>query len=304
MAQGEVHRGRSVGVRADQPTGVGAPCLRRRVESVDHVAAVRRQAGHVGLGAPPLGVLAGDARDLDDGHRGPVGQDHGHLQQRPDRPAQVQLGVVDEGLRAIPPCNRNASPRATIASRSWSLSTSAGTAIGGTLSSTQRTRSTSSGSGHPGCCAAGRASASLTAAARTPGSGGSEGGLEATSTVHVTGLRLWDAACLSRRGSRRFRWHATTDRAERRERCHRARSGPPAGRPHNTRRHRAPGADRAKPPPWSAPRTCSRSPSRRDEDRQWKPADPLLRNRGKGTAQAYAAGGREMLFRWSNESVS
>lgn len=31
---------------------------------------------------------------------------------------------------------------------------------------------------------------------------------------------------------------------------------------------------------------------------------PGLRNRDKGTSQAYALGVREMLLQWSNESVS
>ena len=71
-----------------------------------------------------------------------------------------------------PPCSRNASPRATVARRSWSASTSVGTAIGGTVSSSARTRSTYSGSGQAGCWTAGRASASLTAASCAVGSGG------------------------------------------------------------------------------------------------------------------------------------
>ena len=99
---GQVHRRRRVGVRAHEPAGVRPPCLQRRLQRVDHVAAVRRHASHVGLRAPWLGVLASDAPHLDDRHRGPVRQNHSHLQERPDRPAQVRLGVVDEGLRAIP----------------------------------------------------------------------------------------------------------------------------------------------------------------------------------------------------------
>src|SRR3954447_3905183 len=85
-----------------------------------------------------------------------------------------------------PPCRRKASPRATVASRSRSRSTSLGTAIGGTRSSTPRTRATESESGQGGCCAAGRASASPTAAASAVdnGAGAGDAGTR-TSTVHV-----------------------------------------------------------------------------------------------------------------------
>src|SRR5438270_797840 len=50
-----------------------------------------------------------------------------------------------------PPCSMNASPLATAASWARSRSTSAGTMIGGTLSSTARTFFTWAGSGHSGC---------------------------------------------------------------------------------------------------------------------------------------------------------
>ena len=97
----QVHRRRRVGVRADEPARVRPARLGRGLERVDHVTAVGRQPRRVDVRAARLGVLAGDAAELDDGHRRAVGEHHGHLQQRPDRPAQVRLVVVDEGLRAV-----------------------------------------------------------------------------------------------------------------------------------------------------------------------------------------------------------
>ena len=86
-----------------------------------------------------------------------------------------------------PPCSRKASPRATAPRRRWRRSTSDGTAIGGTFSSTPRTRATYSGSGHAGCCTAGRDTASPTAAATAAGSSDSAGREDSgTSTVQVT----------------------------------------------------------------------------------------------------------------------
>src|SRR6266545_914268 len=54
-----------------------------------------------------------------------------------------------------PPCNRNASPRATAASRSRSIRTSSGTTSGGSVDSAPATSRSRSASGHRGCCRAG-----------------------------------------------------------------------------------------------------------------------------------------------------
>ena len=98
----QVHRGRRVGVGTDEPPRVRPPRLVGRFEPMDHVAAIRRQTGGVGVRGPRLGVLAGDPSNLDDRHRRSVRQDNRHLQQRPDRAAQMRLGVLGEGLGAIP----------------------------------------------------------------------------------------------------------------------------------------------------------------------------------------------------------
>ena len=97
----QVHRGAGVGVGPHQPgrvvlAGGGVGC-----ESVDHVAAVGRQAQRIDVGRPGLGVLACDAAHLDHRHAGAVGEHHRHLQQRADVGPDVRLGVVDEGFGAV-----------------------------------------------------------------------------------------------------------------------------------------------------------------------------------------------------------
>ena len=182
----QVHRGRGVGVRTDQPTGVGPPRLRCRLQRVDHVTAVGGEARQVGIRATRLGVLARDTPDLDDWHRAvPYVKTTAICNSVRIVPRRCTSVLSTNVSAQSPPCNRNAPPRATAPRRSWSLSTSAATAMGGTPSSTMRTRPTSSGSGHTGCWAAGRAIASLTAAAKTPGSGDTVAGrTSATSTLH------------------------------------------------------------------------------------------------------------------------
>jgi hypothetical protein len=80
---------------------------------------------------------------------------------------------------------------------------------------------------------------------------------------------------ISPRGSRLSRWHATTAQAARRDRCRRDRSDPADGRRRSLRRYPAHEADLATPWRLPAPRTCSQSPSPRDEDHRWIPADRL-----------------------------
>jgi hypothetical protein len=71
-----------------------------RLDRVDHVAAVGGRPARR-CSSCAAWRTGRDAPDLDDGHRRAVGQDDRHLQQRADRPAQVLLGVVDEGLGAV-----------------------------------------------------------------------------------------------------------------------------------------------------------------------------------------------------------
>ena len=111
----EVHRGRRVGVRADEPPRIRSARRRRRLQRVHHVAAVGGQTGGVGVRAARLRVLAGDAPDLDDGHRRAVGQHDRHLQQRANRPPQVRLRVVDEGLGAITTLQQERLPAGDVA---------------------------------------------------------------------------------------------------------------------------------------------------------------------------------------------
>ena len=100
-----------------------------------------------------------------------------------------------------PPWSRNARPLATSASRSCSLSTSGGNVTGGTLSSTVRTCATVCASGHSGCCAAGRASASSSRLRRSAGRGGSSGSTSTgASTDQFTILRVEPRRGLTRSG--------------------------------------------------------------------------------------------------------
>ncbi|SLD05264.1 Uncharacterised protein [Mycobacteroides abscessus subsp. massiliense] len=70
-------------------------------ETVHHVAAVGLQAQRVGVRTARLGVLAGNAGKLDHRHARPVGEHHGHLQQRADVRADMRLGIVREGLGTV-----------------------------------------------------------------------------------------------------------------------------------------------------------------------------------------------------------
>jgi hypothetical protein len=96
-----VHRRGRVRVGAHQPVRVRDPLLEDRLQVVDHVAAVRRQAERVGVRGSRLRVLTGHPADLDHRNARPVRQDDGHLQQRAGGALQVRLGVEVEGLRAV-----------------------------------------------------------------------------------------------------------------------------------------------------------------------------------------------------------
>ena len=96
-------RGRGV-VGAQQSTGVGGAGLEGAGQVVDRVAAVGRQLHAVDLldaARAGLGVLPGDAADLDHGHAGAVGQDRSHLQQGLDLVADLVVGGRHEGLGAV-----------------------------------------------------------------------------------------------------------------------------------------------------------------------------------------------------------
>jgi hypothetical protein len=97
----QVHRRAGVGVRADHAARVGDAELRVAGQGVDHVSAVGPETEGVDVRRAGLRVLPGDAADLDHRRRRAVGEHDGHLQQRADVAAQVGLGVVGEGLRAV-----------------------------------------------------------------------------------------------------------------------------------------------------------------------------------------------------------
>ena len=137
----QVHRRAGVGVGADHAaTGRATRASGVGDQRVDHVAAVGRQAERVDVGRARLGVLAGDAADLDHRHARAVGQHDGHLQQRAD----VARGCAARCCRRT--SRRSRRPAAGTPRRArrrpvalCSRSISAGTVTGGTLSSTVRT---------------------------------------------------------------------------------------------------------------------------------------------------------------------
>ena len=98
----QVQRGGAVLVRPHEPARVRDAGGRRRLEAVDRIAAVGREAGRgLDVGGARLGVLAGHPGHLDDRQRGAVGQHHRHLQQRLDLVADRVRRVADEGLGAV-----------------------------------------------------------------------------------------------------------------------------------------------------------------------------------------------------------
>ena len=100
----EVQRRGRGAVDLEQPLGVVPAGLRRELQAVDRVTAVRRERHAVaglGVGAARLGELAGDPADLHHRHLRAVGQDHGHLQQGLDLVPDRVRGGVDEGLGAV-----------------------------------------------------------------------------------------------------------------------------------------------------------------------------------------------------------
>ena len=97
----QVNRCGRVRVGADHAGRVVAAGFLGGLDAVDDVAAVVGQAVGVQVGRARLGVLAGDAGQLYDGHRRAVGQYCGHLQQGADVRADVGLGVGLEGLGTV-----------------------------------------------------------------------------------------------------------------------------------------------------------------------------------------------------------
>ena len=101
-------RGRGGAVHLEQAARVGHPRVGGEVVAVDGVAAVGRQrdalaVDEAGLevGGARLGVLAGQAAELDHRHGGGVGQHDGHLQQHAQLVAGVVGGDAGEGLGAV-----------------------------------------------------------------------------------------------------------------------------------------------------------------------------------------------------------
>ena len=75
--------------------------VRSPTQVVDHVAAVGELPRRVHVGRARLGVLPGDAAELDDRHRRAVGQHDRHLQQHAHLAGDVGLRARLEGLRAV-----------------------------------------------------------------------------------------------------------------------------------------------------------------------------------------------------------
>ena len=95
--------GRGV-VGAQQPVWVRDARFRGELVAVDGVATERRQldaVAHLGVRRARLGVLARHAPHLDDGEGRPVGEHHGHLQDRLYLAPDVVRGVRGEGLGAV-----------------------------------------------------------------------------------------------------------------------------------------------------------------------------------------------------------
>ena len=98
-------RGRMV-VQGQEPLRVGLTRLGRELEGVDGVTAIARQRHAVSRlhgGRARLGVLTGDAPDLNDRQRRAVGEHDGHLQQRLDLQTHVVGRRLSERLRAVAP---------------------------------------------------------------------------------------------------------------------------------------------------------------------------------------------------------
>ena len=100
----QVERGGAGRVGAQQALRLRRSFVGRKARAVDDVAPVARQ-GHAALslaiGRARLGVLTGDAADLDHGSRSGVGQHHRHLQQHAKGLARRFAIERVEALRAI-----------------------------------------------------------------------------------------------------------------------------------------------------------------------------------------------------------
>ena len=100
----EIDRGCRGVVPLHETAGICLARLRREVEAVDDVAAVRRK-GHVsaglGVARARLGELSGHPAHLDHRGGGTVGEHHSHLQHRFDAIADGVGGRPGEGLGAV-----------------------------------------------------------------------------------------------------------------------------------------------------------------------------------------------------------
>ena len=179
----QVHRRRRVGVGADHPGRVGHPRLRGGGQRVDDVAAVGRQAQRVDRRRSRLGVLPGDPGHLDHRQRRAVGQHDRHLQQGADVAADVRLGVVDVGLGAVAALQQERLAAGDGGQLVGQLVDLAGHGHRRHGLQHRADRQHLLGSGHSGCCAAGRASASSSRSRRSGGSGGRLGRMSAGMSI-------------------------------------------------------------------------------------------------------------------------
>ena len=91
-------------VQGQESLRVGLTRLGRELEGVDGVTAIARQRHAVArlhVGGTRLGVLSGDAPDLNDRQRCAVGEYDGHLQERLDLQTHVVGRRLRERLRAV-----------------------------------------------------------------------------------------------------------------------------------------------------------------------------------------------------------
>ena len=107
-------------VSLEHPLGVVGAGLDRRLLTVHHVTAKRRQLDAVdqfGGRRARLDELAGDAPQLDDRQHGAVGQHGGHLQDDLELLPDADGGEVVEGLRAVAGLEHERAPGGDLGQR-------------------------------------------------------------------------------------------------------------------------------------------------------------------------------------------
>src|SRR5262249_42297977 len=100
----QIQRSGGLPIGFDLPTRVWAPSLLGEGVVIDNVASVARQflaVALLGWSGTRLGKLTGDTADFDDRRSGCIGQHNRHLQEHPEKVADIVGAMFGKAFRAV-----------------------------------------------------------------------------------------------------------------------------------------------------------------------------------------------------------